>query len=69
MVMSLGEIIVGQAISSSDTMKNLRITVRLEKADRKKIEKLIKNGEFRSLSDFLRHAANKLLEVKNYASE
>jgi Arc/MetJ-type ribon-helix-helix transcriptional regulator len=41
--------------------KNLRITVRVEEPDRRKIETLIQSGKYKNLSEVLREAISKLL--------
>jgi Arc/MetJ-type ribon-helix-helix transcriptional regulator len=48
-------------MKESKMNKNLRVTVRLEETDRQKIEALVQQGKFRSLSEFLRAAIRELL--------
>jgi len=45
----------------SKTTKNLRITTRLEEADRQKIEQLIKEDKFKNLSHVIRQALTEFL--------
>ncbi|MFX1521532.1 MAG: type II toxin-antitoxin system ParD family antitoxin [Promethearchaeota archaeon] len=42
--------------------QNERISTRLTDLERKQIEQLVENGEFKNLSDFLRCAIERLLE-------
>jgi len=42
--------------------KNLRITVRMEGADRQKIEQLVETGKFKNLSEVVRSALAKFLK-------
>jgi len=53
-------------------MKNLRITIRLEKEDRKKIDLLVKKGKIKSISHATRLALAQYFkdcEVKSVASK
>jgi Arc/MetJ-type ribon-helix-helix transcriptional regulator len=43
-------------------MKNLRITTRVEKPDRRKIETLIQEGKYRNLSSVMRAALREFLD-------
>ena len=43
-------------------MNNLRVTVRIEKKDRTKIDNLIKLGRYKNLSQVMRTALQKFLQ-------
>lgn len=42
--------------------QNERISARLKDQERQRIEELVKKGQFKNLSDFLRYAIERLLE-------
>lgn len=49
-------------------MKNLRITIRVEEPDRKKIESLVQKGKYKNLSHVIRSALIEFLDRKSAGS-